>query len=173
MTVSVVNSEIKSQLEQLHEESYGWTLNCCTGDSSCAEDVLQTVYLKILEGKARFDGKSTFKTWLFSVIRKTAADEHRRMMVRTLWFGASERNLELMAAPDDLDEIIEKEDMQARFQRALEELPRRQREVLQLVFYHDSSLADAAVIMGISIGSARTHYERGKKQLRLLLKDFQ
>ena len=64
MTVSVVHSEIRAQLEQLHKDSYGWALSCCARDSAQAEEVLQSVYLKILEGKARFDGKSSFKTWL-------------------------------------------------------------------------------------------------------------
>ena len=35
-----------------------------------AEEVLQTVYLKIFEGNARFRGESSLKTWLFAVIRK-------------------------------------------------------------------------------------------------------
>ncbi len=66
-------ADLKAELEQLHSASFGWALNCCRRDADEAEEVLQTVYLKILEGKARFRGESSLKTWLFAVIRKTAA----------------------------------------------------------------------------------------------------
>src|SRR5215470_13623882 len=77
-------AELKVELERLHSASFGWALSCCRRDRTEAEEVLQTAYLKILEGKARFRGEASLKTWLFAVIRKTAATEYRRRLLRGL-----------------------------------------------------------------------------------------
>src|SRR5438132_14169312 len=72
-----VAEDVADLLEGLHAESFGWALCCCRRRREDAENVLQVVYLKVLSGKAVFDGRSSFKTWLFAVIRKTAANERR------------------------------------------------------------------------------------------------
>src|SRR5260370_38835522 len=81
-------AKLKAELEELHQASFGWALSCCRRDRAEAEEVLQAVFLKILEGKARFRGEASFKTWLFAVIRKTAGAGHRRGWLRALKLGA-------------------------------------------------------------------------------------
>lgn len=160
-------AELKAELERLHSASFGWALSCCRRDQTEAEEVLQTVYLKILEGKARFGGESSLKTWLFAVIRKTAATEYRRRLLRSFRLtGDPEEILERVAPHETQSAGLERSELQAHFQTALKSLPKRQREALHLVFYEDLSLREAADVMGVSIGSARQHYERGKKRLR-------
>jgi RNA polymerase sigma-70 factor, ECF subfamily len=161
----MTDAELRAALEAHHSESYGWALSCCVRTSVDAEGVLQTVYLKVLMGKARYDGKASFKTWLFAVIRRTAADERRRQMLRGLLLDRH-RASPTPAAVERPDEVTHRAEIQRLVRKVLTQLPRRQREVLQLVFYHELSLAEAAQVMGISLGTARTHYERGKKQLR-------
>ena len=68
-------SELKTELERLHSSSFGWALSCCNRDRAEAEEVLQTVYLSVLEGKASYRGEASFKTWLFAVIRKRTVGE--------------------------------------------------------------------------------------------------
>ena len=154
--------DLKAELEKLHQASFGWALNCCRHNRVEAEEVLQTVYLKILQGKAIYRGESKLQTWLFAVIRKTAITERRKHVLRTLITTNSAAD-----KSDSRPEVeFERSEMQQRFQRALAQLPARQRETLHLVFYQDLSLSEAAEVMSISIGSARRHYERGKKHLR-------
>ena len=71
-----------SELERLHDESWGWALSRCGYDRDAAEDVMQMSYLKVLEGKARFRGESSLKTWLFGVIRNVALARHRQLRTR-------------------------------------------------------------------------------------------
>lgn len=160
-------AELKGELEKLHSASFGWALSCCRRDPAEAEEVLQTVYLKILEGKARYRGESSLKTWLFAVIRNTAIGEYRKKLVRNLLFiGGPEKRNDPGSLADPPLMLMEKSEMEKQFRVALAKLPPRQREALHLVFYEDLSLSEAASVMGISIGSARQHYERGKKHLR-------
>ena len=163
-------AELQVELEKLHGASFGWALSCCRRDRAEAEEVLQTVYLKILEGKARYRGEANLKTWLFAVIRNTAISEQRKRLLRTLKsIAASSPRAAQNSFAAEPAAAFERSEAQQQFQKALERLPVRQREALHLVFYEDLNLREAADVMGISIGSARQHYERGKKRLRASL----
>ena len=164
-------AELKTELEKLHHASFGWALSCCRHNHVEAEEVLQTVYLKILQGKACYRGECKLQTWLFAVIRNTAISERRKHLLRTLKSiaildGSSAAQTELNPERSEIHEHLERSEIQQRFNEALARLPVRQRETLHLVFYQDLSLSEAAHVMNISVGSARRHYERGKKHLR-------
>lgn len=154
-------AELECELVRLHAASFGWALGCCGRNRDDAEEVLQTVYLKVLEGKARFEGRSSLKTWLFAVIRRTAL-AHRR----TRWI----RSLALLRMPPPEPVVQQHSDQTRRLVDALHRLARRQREVLELVFYHDMTIEEAGEALRISVGSARVHYTRGKKRLEALLR---
>jgi RNA polymerase sigma factor (sigma-70 family) len=160
--------DIREELERLHNASLGWALACCGHRRREAEDVLQTVYLKILDGQARFGGEASFRTWLFSVIRRTAAASRRQSWLRT---GLLERWHREGPDPFAVDAESGESSIQQAHQvrAAVAQLSRRQQEVLHLVFYQEITIEAAAQVLGISLGSARTHFERGKARLRVLL----
>lgn len=163
-------STLHDALERHHAMSFGWALNCCSSNPNDAEDVLQTVYQKILEGRARYDGRAAFKTWLFSVIRNTAANERRRRAIRFFRLDSYRKEHELDIHPADQGEALEANERLDAFRSALAKLPGRQREILHLVFYQNLTIESAAMAMGVSLGSARTHYDRAKKNLGRILK---
>ena len=162
-------ADLRCALERHHLESFGWALACCGRDRVEAEDVLQASYLKILDGRARFDGRSSVKTWLFGVIRRTAAEERRRSLLRL-----RVRQSQVTDTPGGVEQpgvdAIDDAQRSAALLRAIATLAPRQREVVQLVFYHGMTIEDAAIVMRVSLGTARTHYERGKERLRARLR---
>ena len=157
-------TELERELERLHSECWGWALACTGRDRALAEDALQTAYLRVLSGQGRFEGRSRFKSWLFGVIRLTAMEELRRA---NRWReGGSEQDVSGAIDPSPGPDVTtEQAERNAALLAALAGLSPRQREVLQLVFYHGMTIEEAAAVMDVSVGSARTHYERGKKAL--------
>ena len=159
--------DLDDQLARHHRAAFGWALACCRWDTQAAEDVLQTSYLKVLDGRARFAGQSELRSFLFGVIRHTAREERRRRLIRrTLSLGLLDHEPSVPAP--GLTAIL-RDERSRELEAALKQLSARQGELLLLVFYQGLSIADAATVLGISLGSARTHYERGKAQLRRLL----
>ena len=161
--------DLEAELERHHRAAYGWALSCCGWDRAQADDVLQTSYLKVLEGRATFGGRSAFRTWLFGVIRRTALEYRRRNAIRRLL------PLQAVAGPmephvsTDPAAALEQRETTRRLTAVLARLPGRQRELLHLVFYENMSISQAAEVLGVGVGTARTHYERGKRRLRELL----
>jgi RNA polymerase sigma-70 factor (ECF subfamily) len=163
-------AELERELERLHAACWGWALACCARDRDAAEETLQSAYLKIFSGQARFDGRSQLRTWVFGVIRRTALEEQRRRTVRHTREQPGEIAIAAAAnTADGADVAMERDDERAMLVSALGALSARQQEVLNLVFYHDMTIEEAAAVMEISLGSARTHYDRGKKALALAL----
>ncbi len=149
---------LRRDIEQLHEASFAWALACCAFRRDEAEDVLQTVYLKLLDGRARHDGRASLRTWLFAVIRNTAADRRRQSWMWSLGLDRLWQKRVAPAAGPDGEQRLQ-------VRRALAELPGRQREVIELVFYHQLTVEEAAQVMSVSVGSARVHYDRAKRRL--------
>jgi RNA polymerase sigma-70 factor, ECF subfamily len=160
---------LEQQIAQLHSASFAWALACCRWNASEAEEVLQSAYLRVLEGKARYAGRSSFKTWLFSVVHHVAAETRRRQWFRNAalerWLGGSPAE---NAVPGP-DEAVDTHQRGVRVRQALKRLAARQREVLDLVFFHGLTIEEAAEVMGVALGTARVHYQRGKRRLLAIL----
>jgi len=163
-------ADLRAALERHHPECMGWAMACCGFDRSEASDVLQDTYLKVLDGRAVFRGESSFRTWLFGVVRRTA-NEHRRNVLRRLSALWRIESVDVVAPATDPDAAIDGRASADRLRAALRTLPTRQRQVLHLVFHEDLTVEAAAGVMGVSVGSARTHYARGKARLRTLMRE--
>jgi RNA polymerase sigma factor (sigma-70 family) len=169
----MTRAELEDALASVLAVSRGWALAQTRWNAAEADDVLQASVLKVLDGSARWGARSSFRTFLFGVIRQTARERRRRAFVRE--FILLRPSAHAAVAPRaDLapDAVLDGSRESERLAAALARLPERQREILHLVFYGELTIEEAARVAGVALGTARTHYARGKQRLRELLPDL-
>jgi RNA polymerase sigma factor (sigma-70 family) len=170
-----VVSPVLEILQAHHADNFGWALACCAWQRDIAEDVLQEAYLRVLDGRASFAGLALPKTWFFAVIRHVAAEvqrTRRRHSILNLRLAATDGSATggmVAGGSNPLTDMVQADESSQQLQSALMQLPFRQREVLHLVFYAELTLEECAEVLGVSVGSVRTHYHRGKQRLADLL----
>jgi len=155
----------RSALEDIHGQVYGWALSRCDFDHATAEDLMQQAYVELLSGSARFDNKSTLKTFVFSVVQNLARSRFRRISSRLRLVKRYHRE-----SINEAPRVVEPVDDSV--WRAVRALPARQRDIIELVFCRELTVEQAAVVMGVSTGTGRAHYDRAKKALRSRLQHW-
>ena len=153
----------RSALEAIHDQVFGWALSRCNYEHTVAEDLVQQAYVELLTGRAKFEERSTLRTFVFSVVQNLARGRYRRK--------ASRLRLVEKFAQEGVDEVVkptEVTDADALW-KAVQGLPQRQRDIVELVFCRDMTIEDASRVMGVTVGTGRVHYDRAKKTLRVKL----
>jgi DNA-directed RNA polymerase specialized sigma24 family protein len=72
------------QLVRVHQAGVRAFASGLLGDRTLAEDVAQEAFLRAWRGLPRFRGEAAFATWLYTIVRRVAADQVRRPVLRTV-----------------------------------------------------------------------------------------
>jgi RNA polymerase sigma-70 factor (ECF subfamily) len=152
-----------SALEAIHSQAFGWALSRCNFDPAVAEDLMQQAYVELLNGNARFDNKSSLKTFVFGVVQNLARSRFRRLASRL----RLARRYEHMPAEATAD--VAAADTMSDVWVAVRQLPARQRDIVELIFCRELTIEEASSVMGVTVGTGRVHYDRAKKALKLRL----
>lgn len=142
-------------------------MSCCGYRREDAEDVVQDVYLGVLDNGLRFNGQSSLRTWLFGVIRHKARARLRRDRLRALLGVTHTARIDTPAPPPSPDDHTITSERRETMRRAIGEFATRQREVLLLVFYHDLTIEEAAWGLMAKIKNTLTPVQQAKlRELR-------
>lgn len=129
-----------------------WFRFCCSQlrDPERAQDAVQETALRVLKSVARFDGRSSFKTWSFGIALNVCREIRRRRIGTDL-----DSAPEPVTSDSQADEQMEFLDDSAALKRVIAELPDRQREVVTLRFFEELSVADTAAAMACAEGTVK------------------
>jgi RNA polymerase sigma-70 factor (ECF subfamily) len=148
------------------------------GRGAIAQEVTQDTWLAVFRGVDRFEGRSSFKTWLFRILlnraRSAARREERagrpdealddeRFNANGAWMNPPE------AWADRADDRLVATQLAERVHELLPLLPEGQRQVVVLTDIEGVAPGDVATMLGLSEGNRRVLLHRGRARLRSLL----
>ena len=136
-------------------------------DESVAEDLISEVFLDVWRQADRFEGRSAVSTWLLAIARFKALSALRRKPDQELDDEAAEA---IEDPTDDPEAALGKKDKAAAMRKCLAGLSAEHREIIDLVYYHEKSVEEVAVIVGIPEATVKTRMFYARKKLGELLK---
>lgn len=144
------------------------------GNEADALDAVQEAYVKALAFLPRFEGRSSFKTWLLRVVTNAALDFGRQRGRREeLPAEALRRRESLGPRPEPPpDDRLVREDLRRAIQAALEQLPEAQRQTFILHAEAELSYREVAETLGISIGTVMSRLFYARQRLKNLLEPW-
>lgn len=143
-----------------------------TGNSADALDLMQEVFIGIYKNLHRFRGESKFSSWVFRIVHNKSIDLARRWRP-PVENKPSEETDQLARLPavasDEPDEQLAQEQMNARVQVLLGQLPIEQRLIIELKLFQSQTFEEIGLAQDISENTAKTRFYSALKKLKDLL----
>ena len=146
---------------------YRWLLRF-VGNETVAEDLLSDVFFDVWQQAGRFEGRAAVSTWLLSIARFKALSARRRRTDAEL-----DETIETTVADsaDNPEIALQKKSRSELVRAALTKLSPDHREIIDLVYYHENSVEDCALILNIPAATVKTRMFYARKKLAELVQE--
>jgi len=135
-------------------------------DRALSEDVVSDVFFEVWRSADQFEGRSAVSTWLLGIARLKAFSALKRCPEEEL----DERAANTVEDPaDDPASSLERKETDSVLRECLSGLPRGHREIIDLVYFHEKSIAEVAEIVGIPRNTVKTRMFSARKRLATML----
>ena len=146
------------------------------GDIEQAEDVVQDTMLRLYEKKHYYKEIAKFSTWIYTIARNLANTELRKRKRRKTTYlsqmSKDERQYEIPAVQDDVDQSLHNEFINDRIQSAINNLPEHFKLVIILRDIQELSYDDISNIVEVPLGTIKSRINRARIQLQAELQDL-
>jgi RNA polymerase sigma-70 factor (ECF subfamily) len=132
-----------------------------TRDLNVAEDVVQESFIKAYKRLHLFEGRSSFRSWLYQIALNTARNRFRKHSRETVGTEGMD-----VAVVGEIEQHMNALDVRGLLQKEIERLPDRQRTALTLRVYEDLSFKEIAEIMDCPYDTAKANYRHALLKLK-------
>ena len=136
-------------------------------DSALAEDIVSETFIEVWRNADRFEGYSQVSSWILAIARFKTLSALRRRKEGQLDEAVAEA---IPDSADDPERIMLQKDRAAILRQCLSHLSGAHREIIDLVYYHEKSVEEAAAIVGVPANTAKTRMFHARKRMSELLK---
>ena len=145
------------------------------GDIEQAEDVVQDTMLRLYEKKHYYKEIAKFSTWIYTIARNLANTELRKRKRRKTTYLSQlskERQFEIPAIQENVDQSLQNEFINDRIQSAISNLPEHFKVVIILRDIQELSYEDISNIVEVPLGTIKSRINRARIQLQAELLDL-
>ena len=152
-----------ADLVRTYRDSLTLYIYSIVGDIGIAEELMEDTFVKLYVSKPKYSGKSSFKTWLYSIGKHTATDyirwnsRIRQISSETILDVADEVNLEVDTIKSEESKMLHK---------AIQRLKPEYEQVLYLSYFENFSNDETAEIMKKTNRQVRNLLYNAKKALK-------
>ena len=138
------------------------------GNRATADDLLQETLLKIARALPDFEGRSSIKTWAFTIATRVATDHFRRPHSRARMVEIDETG-PAHVLDAEFDQRLVIDEMSSCVREVIDSLPEDYRTALVLHDLEGLTAAKVAEIAGCSVATAKIRIHRARKRLKQAL----
>jgi RNA polymerase sigma-70 factor (ECF subfamily) len=135
-------------------------------DTALAEEIFQDVWQRVISARAGWQPDAAFSTWLFRIAHNRLNDHWRAARHRPAAPADAELRLAALEDGQTPEAELSEFEQRRRIQRAMEELPLEQREVLQLRLDQELSLEEIGQITGVGRETVKSRLRYAMDKLR-------
>ena len=140
------------------------------GNPSTAEDLLQETLVRIDRALPSFEGRSSIKTWAFSIATHVAADYLRKPEHRVAVVDVDEANV-LADSAEPVEDRLVIDEMNSCVRDVIDSLPEDYRAPLVLHELQGLTAEETANVCGTTVATAKIRIHRGRSRLKAALND--
>ena len=147
-----------------------------------AKDIYQEVFLRVFRGIKKFKFKSEFSTWLFRITTNVCIShkskkqrQQTESLDKQVGGGEEEDSIsrsDLIAGNEDTENEVINTDIKGHINRAIEQLPEKQRMAFVLKHYQEYKIKEIADIMQCTEGTIKRYLFTANNKMKVLLKNI-
>lgn len=143
-----------------------------TGNHHDSEELIQDIFFKMARNLAKFQGNSSFKTWIFAISRNVVIDFHRKQKKHKSTTSVPQSTLEAFTEKvhSAEDQVIQK-GLKKYLLQTMDQLPTDYQTVLHLRFVEEFSVKETAEIMSKTTFSVKSLQHRARKRMVSLIRN--